>query len=130
MIEPQDAYTVLRRPLLPPKPERILPQPKLSMEDDAKLCNQRMWKEQGRMACGGSAAQAVNISRHKQAVAEREALAAKALTIITKRPRTAADLRELLHVTGNRMRAALGWLQSQGKADWTLRDGFAFWEVK
>ena len=128
-LEPHDAYTVLRRPLLPPKPERILPKPKLSMEDDAKLCNKRMWAAQGRAACGGSAAQEINISRHLHAVAEREALAEKALVIIAKRPRTSADLRELLGETDNRTRAALGLLKSQGRVIFKRNGPYVFWEA-
>ncbi len=129
MIEPQDAYTVQRRPLMPPKPERIMPTPRLSMEDDAKLCNQRMWAAQGRTHRGVCPGQDINHASHLQAIAEREALAEKALVIIAKRPRTSADLRELLGETDNRTRAALGLLKSQGRVIFKRNGPYVFWEA-
>lgn len=129
MIEPQDAYTVPRRMVMPPKFEHIMPMSRLSMEEDAKLCNQRMWASHERATCGGSAAQKINISRHRQAVAEREDLAVKVLAIIAKRPVTTEDLRKLLHITNNRIRAVLGMLKTQDRVYFYRKNGFAYWTL-
>ena len=112
-LEPHDAYTVQRRPLLPPKPERILPQPKLSMAEDAKMIRrryQRAWGSAGSL----QASQDANDARKTAAMAARKALAEKIIADLSKHPRTTGELIDLFGSTQNAIREALTILKDRG----------------
>lgn len=132
-IEPQHARTVCSRPVMPPKQEAKIKVPLSEaylaelMARDAKGIRARFSRAHGAFTsyAGGEDA---NQARREQALAEREALAARALDLITARPRTSAELREAFGMTENRMRHAMGMLRHQGLVQSKRQGPATVWE--
>ena len=124
-IEPSNAYTVHIRPVMPPKPATVIPQPRLSMAEEAKQVRARFRNAWGTFSAKGGGDEA-NIRRQQQALAEREDLAARALAMITERRRMKAEMLEALDTTENRLRQALQLLRDAGKVA-VKREGAAAW---
>jgi hypothetical protein len=121
--------TVCIRPVMPPKPAAKVLSPKLSIFAEAKQVRARFNAKWGRYTGSPDNGGDPNESRHRQSIAEREALAAKALALITARPRSSAEMREHFGMSENKMRAALGMLRSQGKVRVERRGGGTMWDA-
>jgi len=128
-VEPCNVRFHIGTKVIGPKQAKTIPQPKLSMAQEAKLVRARFNAKWGRYTGSPDNGGDPNESRHRQSIAEREALAAKALALITARPRSSAEMREHFGMSENKMRAALGMLRSQGKVIVGRQGGGAIWDV-
>jgi DNA-binding transcriptional ArsR family regulator len=100
---------------MPPKPAPVIPQPKLSMAEEAKQVRARFERTWG--YCRTQATDGENLRRKQEADANRDALAAKALKLMARREVTSGEMREAFGVSENQMRNALGLLREQGLAN-------------
>lgn len=133
MIEPHNAYTVRINPVMPPKAEAKIKVPlseaylAVLMAEDARAVRARFSRANGSFTSQAGGEEA-NRARQVQAIANREALAARALDLITARPRTSAELRETFGMTENRMRAAMGMLRHNGLVQSKRQGPGTVWE--
>ena len=126
-IEPSSVRFTIGTKVLGPKMAKPIPQPKLSMAQEAKLVRARFNAKWGRYTGSPDIGGCPNESRHRVSIAEREALAAKALALITTHPRSSAEMREHFGMSENKMGAALGMLRSQGKVFTKRLGGGTMW---
>lgn len=127
-IEPSQAYTVQTSRVMPPKPAPVIPQPKLSMAEEAKQVRARFLSTWGPCRTSPSDDD-VNALRQQQAIAEREELAQRVLAMLTDAPRTSADLREALDATENRLRAAIRILRDKGQVTKRREGKYSVWAI-
>lgn len=80
-VEPSAAYTVLRRPLLPPKPApKPMAMPALSMVEEAKQVRERFNRQNGRYCF----TEEPNRARQEEAIARQEALIVQITDLLRK----------------------------------------------
>ncbi len=128
-IEPHNCRTVSIRSVMPPKPEPKALSPKLSMAEEAKLVRARGLRAFGSYTARGSSEE-INAQRKAAADAARDDLAARALALITKAPRTSGEMRAHFNVSENQMRNALGLLRANGSADFDRSGSRVIWVRK
>lgn len=114
-IEPQHAYTVLRRPLMPPKEEPKVLKPKMTFEADAKRCNARLARIMG-SAHDGSSGREANRHRMNEAAARREEIALSVLELIGEREMRRSEIEAALGITENQSRCAMAKIKLDGRA--------------
>lgn len=128
MIEPQDAYTVLRRPLLPPKPEPGTYRAKLI----ARFGRVPTYQELAAIEAGkpwlrhGSAyqCQEANERRATEAIRERERQAAQILAMVTEAPTSSADIAIRMGIKQRRIVSVLAVMRERDEVK-LIRDGVA-----
>lgn len=129
-IEPENAYTVIRRPTMPPKEDKpfVSPPPGFLFKD-AKRCNARLRRVMGATQDGGPGL-AANMRRMVEAAKRQEALAADVLALIGNGEMRRTEIERALNLTGNQSRAIMTALKMDGRA--TFRKGpggVAIWKA-
>ena len=109
-IEPSQAYTVCRRPLLPPKPEPRILSPKLSMAEEAKHVRDR-FRAKWPSVYGGAAANLAKMEDGRQRQIE---LVARITELLQQGPMSARQLMDATDTSKGRICAALKQMQDKG----------------
>jgi hypothetical protein len=111
-IDPSSAYTVLRRPLLPPKPAPRILSPKLSMVDEAAQVRARFRAKWPALSGGASA----NAERSEEGRQRQAELVSRVTDLLSQHgPMTAQQLMAATDVSKSRMGAAIQRMQDNGK---------------
>lgn len=129
-IEPSNVRFTIGTKVIGPKQAKTIPQPKLSMAEDAKLCNRRMWSAMGRTNYECGPAEAANAKRSAEALAAREELALRILDMMKGQRLTRSQIEEAFSLTDNQARVVLKHIRDTARAGWRRGPkGVALWEA-
>ena len=111
-IEPYAVRFTIGTKVIGPKLATVIPQPKLSMVEEARLIRHRAHRAWG-MATPGAAGREANQRRSDEAKERRAELCRKIMSLIAEHPRAKADLAEKLGVSHQAIRDAFKALDGQ-----------------
>lgn len=127
-LEPHHVTTVLRRPVMPPKPEPVTLSPRVSMAEDAKLIRERARRTWGFTSASASGSDS-NEKRSAAAKQRCDALARQIMAMLASGPATSAEMREATRETENLVAKAVRQLRGQGLARSVRRGQTAVWII-
>ena len=128
-IEPSNVRFTIGTKVVGPKQAKPIPQPRLSMAEEAKLINRRARKAWG-LYTPEIASVEYNMARHREAEDRKIKLADAILVLMAEHPRHKSDLAKLLKVSDQAIRNAFAVLVADGKVKgWRGAGGLYFWGV-